>query len=408
MLAYNKIYLGTTQLPLARWQRPQDWLPLPAAEPNSVKILKAVSDQFENFTALRMLTTAAGQYQVDWGDGVVETFNSNAIASHNYDFNDSALNGTLTSRGYKQAIISVTPISDTFSLCNLNVRAPSPAGLQPYETGFLDLNINLPNLDPGLTLSVGGITNVRHNLLERANIASWGAVTSLGDLFFGCSRLQEVNTSEWNMSNVTIVSSIFRSCTSLKQLDCSTWDISAIATWNNAFLVCSGLVSFKAPSGVLPVGTILQNAFNTCSSLTELDLSGWDVSNVVNMSSLFNMCSSLQSLNITGWNTASVTNAVSMFGNCFSLLEIPPLDLSGATQLVAFCGSAHSLTKMPATGINATVSFLNCMLGATALNEIYTNLSNTGAGKTISVSGNYGTASDDPTIATAKGWTVAG
>ena len=48
------------------------------------------------------------------------------------------------------------------------------------------------------------------------------------------------------------------------------------------------------------------------------------------------------------------------------------------------------------------------MFGAAALNEIYANLSANGAGKTITVTGNYGTASDDPSIATAKGWTVTG
>jgi len=47
------------------------------------------------------------------------------------------------------------------------------------------------------------------------------------------------------------------------------------------------------------------------------------------------------------------------------------------------------------------------MLSSAALNEIYTNLA-TVTGQTITVSGNYGTTGDDPTIATAKGWTVSG
>ena len=44
---------------------------------------------------------------------------------------------------------------------------------------------------------------------------------------------------------------------------------------------------------------------------------------------------------------------------------------------------------------------------ALKLNEIYSNLE-TVTGKTITVTGNYGTASDNPSIATAKGWTVTG
>jgi hypothetical protein len=62
---------------------------------------------------------------------------------------------------------------------------------------------------------------------------------------------------------------------------------------------------------------------------------------------------------------------------------------------------------MKATGIAQNISVANCKLSATKLNEIYSNLK-TVTGKTITVTGNYGTASDDPSIAIAKGWTVTG
>jgi S-adenosylmethionine synthetase len=57
--------------------------------------------------------------------------------------------------------------------------------------------------------------------------------------------------------------------------------------------------------------------------------------------------------------------------------------------------------------INYTISMAYNRLSANALNEIYTNLP-TVVEQTITVTGNYGNASDDPTIATAKGWTVTG
>lgn len=46
------------------------------------------------------------------------------------------------------------------------------------------------------------------------------------------------------------------------------------------------------------------------------------------------------------------------------------------------------------------------MLSGPELDAIYTGLSVTGAGKTITVTGNFGTATHNPSIATAKGWTV--
>ena len=407
-----KAYLGNVPLfdvgqSSTAYQRPADWLPLPAAEPQSVKILKAVADQTENYTRLRMITST-GTYQVDWGDGVVETFSSGATVSHSYDFNNPALNGTLTTRGYKQAIISITPTSGVFTFAQLAIREVSPSGLQQYNSGFLDMNINLPSLGAGNNLIIGG-NAVRHNSLERINITSWGNINSIADLFFNCTRLQSLNETEWNMSNITSVSNSFRSCAAISKLNCSTWNTAGIFNWSNAFLACNGLVSFKAPSGNIN-STSLINLFNSCYALEELDLSGWNVSAVQNMSGIFSSCFSLRYLNLTGWNTSAVTNATNMFTSCFALDKIPALDLSGVNTITgaAFCGSSSSLTRMQATGINVSVNVASCMLGAAALNEIYTNLSANGTGKTITVTGNYGTASDDPSIATAKGWTVSG
>jgi len=410
-----KAYLGNVPLfdagqSSAGYQRPADWLPLPAAEPESVQILTAVFDQTENYAGLRMiLSSTVFTYQVDWGDGVVENVASNVNAFHNYDFNNPALNGTLCSRGYKQAVITVKPNSGVCTLCTLNVKQVTPSGLQSYSTGFLDININLPNLIFGQRLHISG-SAVRHTKLERVNISSWGGLTLANNLFLNCNRLQSLNENEWDMSNITNISGIFTSCYSLESLDCSNWNIYSLSNWSNAFLDCRGLVSYKAPYGTIPAGGNLNAAWAACCSLEELDLSGLDVSNVTNMGALFQNCFALRYVNFTGWNTASVTTASNIFQNCFSLLKIPALDLSGVTTIASatFANGCNSLTRMQATGINVSVNITSCMLGATALNEIYTNLSANGAGKTINVSGNYGTASDDPSIATAKGWTVTG
>lgn len=212
------------------------------------------------------------------------------------------------------------------------------------------------------------------------------------------------------MTNISDVSNMFRSCAAISKLNCSTWNTAGIFNWANAFLACQGLVSFVAPPSGKINSASLSNLFNSCYSLEELDLSGWDVSSVTNMSGIFGSCFGLRDLNITGWNTSAVTNATNMFTNCPALERVPAINLSAVNTLSnqAFCGSSSSLTRMQATGINVSVNMANCMFGATALNEIYTNLSSNGTGKTITVTGNYGTASDDPSIATAKGWTVTG
>jgi hypothetical protein len=81
-----------------------------------------------------------------------------------------------------------------------------------------------------------------------------------------------------------------------------------------------------------------------------------------------------------------------------------PTSASGYSTTFSTC---TSLSRIRATGIRFTFTLASLKLSATALNEIYTNLP-TVTGQTITVSGNYGTTGDDPTIATAKGWTVTG
>jgi len=408
----GKLYLGSTLLcgggGGCEWVRPSDWLPLPAAQPDSVKILHAVFDQFENFAALRMITST-GNYQVDWGDGTVDIVASNAIAEHNYDFANPALNGTLTSRGYKQAIIVVTPVSGNFSYAYLNARPLSPANLQTYGSGFLDININLPNLTPAGVLAIGS-GSVRHLHLERANISSWGNITTLSSLFVNCFSLQSVNETEWDLSNITSIQNIFQGCGMLKSLDCRNWDLSSCNNAISAFSGCSSLSEILIPATSFAANANLNNMFTSCNSLIELDMSALDVSNVTNMSSMFNRCWSMRTINITGWNTSSVTDVNNMFVFCYALQKIPTLNFGSATNFTAFVTNCNSLVSMKATGISKNVSFASCLLGASALDEIYTNLADLTSlpAQTITVTGNYGTATDNPAIATAKNWIVVG
>jgi len=77
---------------------------------------------------------------------------------------------------------------------------------------------------------------------------------------------------------------------------------------------------------------------------------------------------------------------------------------AGFSRMFEFC---NSLARIQAKNFRFSFSVANCKLSAAALNEIYTNLP-VAASQTITVSNNYGTTGDDPTIATAKGWTVTG
>jgi hypothetical protein len=99
-----------------------------------------------------------------------------------------------------------------------------------------------------------------------------------------------------------------------------------------------------------------------------------------------------------------------MFSGCFSLSSVPALTVTAVSSSGNFSNmflTCNSISRIQASNFSFTFSVANCKLGATELNEIYTNLP-VAVGQTITVSNNVGTTGDDPTIATLKGWTVTG
>ena len=108
---------------ISEWQRPSDWLPMPTNITSADQIfvgLHAVIENSDNYCAFSF-TTSAGQYRVDWGDGNVTLHNSGTIAQYQYNY-ASVSNSTLSSRGYKQVMIKVTPVSGNLLGCNLPYR----------------------------------------------------------------------------------------------------------------------------------------------------------------------------------------------------------------------------------------------------------------------------------------------
>ena len=100
----------------------------------------------------------------------------------------------------------------------------------------------------------------------------------------------------------------------------------------------------------------------------------------------------------------------SMFTGCSSLQSIPPMNTAGVTSAAGFStfiAGCSSLARVQATDQRFSFSVANSKLSAAALNELFTGLP-TVTSQTVTVTGNYGIseAGYDPTIATAKGWTV--
>ena len=358
------------------WVRPSDWLPMPTNITSADQIfvgLHAVFENGKNYCAF-LFTTSAGQYQVDWGDGTVTLHNSNTIAQKNYDYS-SISNSTLCSRGYKQVIIKVTPVSGNLLACNFQQRfVTTPAQNQVYATGFLDCILSMPN---GSNITFGGST-IRHSYVERFDVKTIGNVTIIGNMFQNCTSLQSVPL--FNTQKVTAMSLMFYNCYSLQ----------SVPLFNT--------------QNVTDIGSM----FFGCYSLQSVPL--FNTQKVTAMQQMFYNCYSLQSVPL--FNTQKVTAMQQMFYNCTSLNFIPNFNTTLVTNFTSFATGCNSLDRCT-TIFRNSVGLQNCQLSKDALVEIFTNLTDrtSTTSATIDITGNWGATaltSADRLIATNKNYTITG
>jgi len=202
---------------------------------------------------------------------------------------------------------------------------------------------------------------------------------------------------------VTTMAAMFFNCESLENIaSMTTTNTNSVTNFLQMFQGCASMT--VAPAITMPAASSTQGMFSDCLNLTTVPL--YDLNGVTSATSMFSNCPNLSQ--VPAFDMSTVTNPGSFLTGCSSLQDVPAWNLSAATTLGSIFSPCVSLSKVLATGMNATMSVANCNLSGTALDQIYTNLSATGAGKTITVTNNWGTATDNPAIATAKGWTVTG
>jgi hypothetical protein len=313
---------------------------------------------------------------------------------------------------------AVTNMGSMFQNCfSLQTIPPFPGSVAAVTTmsSMFQSCSSLQTIPP-FPGSVAAVTNMISMFFGCSSLqtippfpGSVAAVTNMTNMFFGCSSLQTIPPFPGSVAAVTTMSSMFQGCTSLQTIPPFPGSVAAVTIMNNMFLGCSSLQTIPPfPESVAAV-TNMSFMFQSCSSLQTIPPFPGSVAAVTTMSSMFFGCSSLQTIPPFPDSVAAVTNMSGMFQNCSSLQTIPPMDTSGVSSSANFANIyiAGGLARIQATGQRFTFSVANQRLSAVALNEIFAGLP-TVTGQIITVTGNYGIneAGYNPTIATAKGWTV--
>lgn len=356
--SFGRIYLGNTLVSSGQsatasiWVRPAAWPAIPTVLASEQKIvgLHAVwpgdgIGNGGNFFAF----TATGAYTIDFGDGTVTNFASNTQANYEFNFNNATLADTNR------------PVTFTASTNRVNRTAH---GLTTAT------EIQFYNIATTTGISEGQSYYVINPTADSFQIASTPGGSAVTLTNNGSATLLP-----YRVAIITITPQTGQNLT---------------------------VVNFQAKN----TQTGLQ-AYST----GWLDLS-ISVPNVTGSNFTFGGTSVVHRLveRVTLVAYGALTNMSSMFYGCTSLQSIPALNMSGISSTGSAANIVNgnsSIARAPVTGMRFSFSVANCKLSAAAINEIFTGLP-TVTGQTITVTGNYGIsqAGYDPTIATAKGWTV--
>jgi surface protein len=294
----------------------------------------------------QLATTLAGSYDfdVDWGDGVVETITT---------WNDPRTEHTYTTGGVKEV-----RIKGEFSGWTFN------------NTGD------------------------RNKLLE---IKQWG-ILELGDSpghFYGCNNLVLTGVTDFiNLSTTSTLENTFRNCTSLTTINnVEFWDTSNITSFVNTF---DGALFNQDISG-WDVSSITDMSFMFSNNSTfNQDIGSWNVSNVTNMFRMFDGTTSFNQ-DIGLWDVSNVTNMVGMFFNATSFnQDIGSWDVSNVVNMVVMLDNC---------GMNQT-NYENLLIGWDSLPSLQNGVNLGALGRQYQIGSAADTARSN--IIATYTWTISG
>ena len=121
-------------------------------------------------------------------------------------------------------------------------------------------------------------------------------VTSMRDMFNGCSSLTSLDLTNFNTAKVTDMKLLFAYCSALESLDLSMFNTENV--------------------------TSMPNMFNGAKNLKTLNVSSFNTEKVKNMGHMFANCPNLTSLDLSSFNTKGVEYVDNIFKNCSNLTTI--------------------------------------------------------------------------------------
>ncbi|QTD39025.1 BspA family leucine-rich repeat surface protein [Polaribacter batillariae] len=276
-----------------------------------------------NNESITIPTTGSGyNYNVDWGDGNIETgFTGDATHVYsNLGEHTITITGTFprihfAGTGDKNKIISIDQwgnnqwqsMSNAFFGCeNLIINATDAPDLSGV-TSLFGMFREAKSINQDISFwDVSGIVDMSFMFYLATNfnqdISAWVVSNVISMPFMFASTLFNQNIGNWNVSKVTNMRAMFAEATEFNQ-DIGSWNVSNVTNMSVMFSYASSFnqdISSWVLSSLINASGMFQNA----SSFNQ-DIGSWDVSNVANMNSMFSGASSFDQ-NLSSWDVSNV------------------------------------------------------------------------------------------------------
>ena len=245
----GKIVSTGNQPDASGWVRPYDWLPISNLVTDGEEKTVGLYAVYQQPNAIGQFNYASvyatGAYTVDWGDGNVVNYASGVTAEHTYIYDDLAAN-TYCTRGYRQAIVTITPQAGQH-ITNLNFGKISSEALPytAYTTGWLDMHVSATHL-ASMKFWDNGARSLKLEHFYGYQLTA--AVTNMSYMFSYCFSLQSLDLSSFNTAAVTNMVNMFAFCYSLQSLDLSSFNTAAVTNMSYMFYYCTSLQSLDLSS----------------------------------------------------------------------------------------------------------------------------------------------------------------
>lgn len=346
--------------PAVEYTRPLDWLALPSVSEGEqvIHMLVAVYENSPNWLAFNVALTSPGTYSVNWGDGTITgSVASNTISR--YDIQWSGISsGTFTSRGYRQAIVTISATqSSVFNSFSLNVAqypdiyipVDSQSARTPYsnsgKNAVLDIKMS------GATFSSISLGPSYTNKIEQFEFVGTNSITNFSNMFLSMKSIRKVKDIYTGLG--TNFSQMFSDCPNLVEMP-PNLEMGSATNMYRMFADCTLIrnISSMTPSNV----TNMEQMFAKCINMDVAPY--FDTSGVINMRFMFANCHYLNKFK--GWNflsypipsvyynTQNVTNMDGMFWKCHSLQTIPQFNTTNVATMSYMFYQNTSLQSLPA------------------------------------------------------------